>query len=100
MIQGIEKEYENGESLYKLVDTISKVKNFLLFNAIYAEILDKNKNLRFDKAFKKLNKIEEVYLKNQTKTDIVKLNEDYNITVKRIKEELKNNDKEADDFIE
>ena len=99
LIQRTEKENEEKESLNKLADTISKVKNLLLFNVIYAETFEKNENLRFDIALKKLNKIKEDYLDKETDI-IIKLNNDYKHTFKKIKEKLKNNDKEANDFIE
>ena len=101
LIQRTEKENEDGESLNKLADRISKVKNLLLFNVIYTETFEKNENKRFDIAFIKLNKIKEDYLKDKTNdNDIVKLNNDYKPTFKKIKEKLKKNDKEANNFIE
>jgi len=98
LIQRIEKENEEGESLYHLAETISKVKNLLLFNVIYSESYEKNENRRFDIAYAKLNKIKNDYLND--KPDIIKLNNEYKQTFKKIKEKLKNNDKDANDFIE
>jgi len=79
-----------------LADKINKVKNFFLFEVVYDIEKGKDENNKFDNAYDKLDKNIDLL---KRKTDIIKLNIQYEDIFRRIKEKLSNNEEKAQEFI-
>ena len=84
--------------LNELADKINRVKNFLLFQVIYNFTSVNDEKSNFDIAYKKLEDFGNL-IKNKN-LDINEINNNYKNIINKIKEEIKNSEEKANNFIQ
>ena len=93
----IKKISEELYFLNELADKISRVKNFLLFQIIYNLTSENDENKNFDNAYKKLENIGDLIKNNLNINEIN--NSYYKNIFNKVKEEIKNNEETANNFM-